>query len=181
MKLKSIISLTVLFSGLTCFIALLIYNKFYTTKTAYIEIKKVFNGFLMKAELEEKYKHTQKGRDKILDSLAFELKLISKHLSEQKNAGAKLDKEELYGFEYKRDGYLKIKSQYQEDNVALSKKYDEQILMQLTQYVMEFGKKRNYDIIWGADGNGSLMYARDLYNISDEVIVFINNRYKGID
>jgi outer membrane protein len=180
MNLKSII-ITGLLSALMCFIGLSIYHQVYATKTAYIEIKKVFNGFQMKTELEAKYTQTQKGRDKILDSLSFNLKLMSKHLNEQKNAKADISKDELYQFEYNREEYLKLKNQYQQDNAALSQKYDEQILAQLTQYVMEFGKKNNYDIIFGADGNGSLMYSKDAYNISDQIIVFINNKYRGID
>lgn len=135
----------------------------------------------MKKELEKEYEKTQKGRDKILDSLSFNLKLMSKHLNEQKNSKVEINKDELYQFEYNREEYLKLKKQYQEDNAVLSQKYDNQILAQLTQYVIEFGKKNNYDIILGADGNGSLMYSKESYNISDEIIVFINNKYKGID
>jgi outer membrane protein len=180
MKLKPLL-ITILLSGLICLAGLVVYHKLYTTKTAYIEIKKVFNGFQMKTELENKYKQTQKGRDKILDSLSFNLKILSKHLNEQKNTKGGVNKDELYQFEYNREEYLKLKNQYQEDNAALSQKYDSQILAQLTQYVIEFGKKNNYDIILGADGNGSLMYSKEVYNISDEVIIFINNKYKGID
>lgn len=180
MKLKSVI-VTVVLSGLVCATALLVYHRFYAAKTGYIEIKKVFNGFEMKAELEGKYTQTQKQRDKLLDSLSLNLKVMSKHLNEAKNAGRELSKDELYRFEYERETYLKIKSQYQEDNAALSRKYDDQILAQITQYVMEFGKKNNYDILFGADGNGNLMYSKEAYNVSDEVIVFINNKYKGID
>lgn len=180
MKIRSLL-VTVLLSILISTTALLIYHRFYSTKTAYIETKKVFNSFRMKAELEEKYKHMQKGRDKVLDSLAFDLKIMSKHLNDQKAAKADISKDEIYRFEYSREEYLKLKNQYQEDNAALSQKYDSQILAQLTQYVIEFGKKNNYDIILGADGTGSLMYSKESLDISDEIIVFINNKYKGID
>ncbi|MBI3518110.1 MAG: OmpH family outer membrane protein [Bacteroidetes bacterium] len=180
MKLKSLIT-TILISGLISFVALFIYNRMYHTKTAYIEIKKVFNGFQMKKELEKEYEKTQKGRDKILDSLSFNLKLMSKHLNERKNSKIEIPKDEIYQFEYNREEFLKLKKQYQEDNAVLSQKYDNQILAQLTQYVIEYGKKNNYDIILGADGNGSLMYSKESYNISEDIIVYINNKYKGID
>lgn len=180
MKFKPLL-ITIFLSGLICFVALSIYHRFYSTKTAYIEIKKVFDGFLMKAEMEAKYKQTEKARAQILDSLSFNLKIMSKHLNEQKNTKTGLKKEEVYQFEYNREEYLKLKNQYQEENAVLSQKYDSQILTQLTQYVIEFGKKNNYDIILGADGNGSLMYSKEVYNISDDIIVFINNKYKGVE
>jgi len=180
MKVKSFLT-TILFTGLTCCLALLVYHKCYASKTAYVEIKKVFNGFKMKAELEEKFKQVKSGRDKILDSLSFNLKIMSKHLNEQKEKNLNAKPGEIYQFEYSREEFLKLKNQHQQDNAALSQKYDEQILAQLTQYVIAFGKKNNYDIILGADGNGNLMYSKDTYNISDEVVIFINNKYKGID
>ena len=175
------ILINILLSALICLLILCLYHRYYSTKTAYVEINKVFNSFQMKAELEAKYKQTQKGRDRVLDSLAGNLKIMSKHLTQQKIAKADIKKDELYQFEYSREEYLKLKSRYEEDNAALSRQYDNQILAQMTQYVIEFGKKNNYDIILGADGNGSLMYAKDAYNLSDEVILFINNKYKGVD
>lgn len=180
MKLKPLL-ITFLLSGLISSVAITIYHHFYATKTAYVDIKQVFNGFQMKSELEAKYKQVKQGRDKILDSLSFNLKVLSKHLNEQKIAKKDISKEELYRFEYDREEYLRLKNQFVEDNAALSQKMDNQILTQLTQYVIEFGKKQDYDLILGADGNGSLMYSKEKYNISDEITVFINNKYKGID
>ena len=162
-------------------LSLFIYHKVFKQKTAYIEIKKVFNGFQMKKELEEKFKQTTKIRDKIIDSLSFNLKLMSKQLNEQKNTKEGINKDLAYVFEYKREEFLKLKNQFGEDNAALSQKYDTQILEQLTQYVMDYGKKNNFKFIFGTDGNGNLMYANDEYNISDEIVIYVNNKYRGID
>lgn len=180
MNLKSLL-ITLFISALMSCLAVLIYQKFYGSKTAYVDIKKVFNGFQMKTEMEAKYNQVKKGRDKILDSLSFNLKIMSKHLNEQKNAKADIKKEEMYQFEYDREEFIKLKRQFEEDNTALSQKLDTQILSQLTQYVIEYGKKNNYALILGADGNGGLMYARESYDISDEIVAFINSKYKGID
>lgn len=178
MNLKNVLLNLVLFSTL-CVASLYIYHNCFKTKTAYIEIKKVFNGFQMKKELEQKYNVTASGRQKLLDSLSFSLKLLSKTLNEQKNSKSGVDEKLAYRFEYQRDEFLKIQNQFAQDNSALSQKMDSQILEQLTQYVMEFGKKNNYDIIMGADGNGNLMFAKESYNISDDVIEYVNNKYKG--
>jgi outer membrane protein len=180
MNIKTIL-ITVILSLLISSAALFVYHKSFATKTAYIDIKKVFNGFQMKSELEQKYKGTEKERSKILDSLAFNLKVMSKHLNELETQKKTLAKEEINQFEYTREKYLKLKEQFGQDNAVLSQKYDDQILAQLTQYIMEYGKQNNYDIILGADGNGSLMYSKEAHDISEEVIIFINNKYKGID
>lgn len=180
MKLKQIL-MTILLSALMSSAIVLAYHWIFAVKTAYIDIKKVFNGFQMKSELEEKFKRTEKERTKILDSISFDLKVMSKHLNDQQIEKKNILQDEISRFEYTREKYMSLKSRFEEDNAALSGQYDSQILAQLTQYVIEYGKARNYDIILGADGNGSLMYSKDAYDISDEVIVFINNKYKGID
>lgn len=180
MKLKQVL-LNFLGVFIACSLSLLVYHKYFKQKTAFIEIKKVFNSFAMKKELEEKFKQTTKVREKIIDSLSFTLKLMSKQLNEQKNTKEGINKDMAYQFEYKREEFLKLKNRFDEDNASLSQKYDSQILEQMTQYVTEYGKKNNYDLIFGADGNGTLMHAKENYNISDEVIVYVNNKYKGVE
>lgn len=175
------LALNILVSGLICAIAIGIYHYSLKSRSAYIDIKKVFNGFQMKKELEEKFKLTQKNREKILDSLSFNLKLLSKRLNEEAAAKKGIDKNLAYSFEYKREEFLKLKSRFEEDNAALSQKFDAQILERLTQYVIEYGKQNKYDFIHGTDGSGNLMYAKDMYNVSDEMISYINDKYRGVE
>jgi outer membrane protein len=180
MKLKqALLNFVLVFAA--CSLSLLAYHRYFAQKTGYIEIKKVFDKFQMKKELEEKYKQTAKAREKIIDSLSFSLQIISRQLTEQSKSKEGVNKELATRFEIKRDEFLKLKNRFGEDNAALSQKYDGQILEQMTQYVIEFGKKNNYDIILGADGNGTLMHAKENYNISDQVIEYINNKYKGAE
>lgn len=178
MRLKNSIIILVI-STLVSATTLFIYNLNMKQKIGYVEIKKVFDGFQMKKELEDKYKQTTSVKEKILDSLSFNLKLMSKQLNEQQNSKSKIDNELVYAFEYKREEFLKLKKQYTEENAVLSNKYDAQILERLTQYVIEYGNKNGYNLILGADGNGSLMYASDNYNISNSVIEYINKKYSG--
>jgi outer membrane protein len=179
MKSKTLL-LTVLLSCLLSLISVCVYHAFYGRKIAYIELKKVFDGFHMKAELETKYKEVEKQKNKILDSLSFKLKIMSKHFNEIEDK-TKIDKNELEQFGYRKEEFMGLQKQYQEENAVLSRKYDGQILERLTQYVIEFGKLHHYDIIFGAEGNGTLMYAREGINVSEDVIKFVNNKYKGID
>ncbi len=152
------------------------YQYCFSGKTAYIDIKKVFNEFALKKELEDKYAVTAKYRAKILDSLSTDLKLLSARVQADKK-----NTELMLQFEDKRDAFIKARERFEEDNAVLSQKYDGQILEQMTQYVTDFGKKNGYKYIFGAEGNGTLMYAETNENISEEIIKFINNKYKGIE
>ncbi len=157
-------------------LSLLIYHFVAKPKVAYIDVPKVFNGFEMKTEMQHKYKNTETIRKKIADSLSFDLQMLSRKLQENKN-----DKDLAYLFDLKRQEFFKKKKEMEEDNMVLSNQYDKQILEQMSQYVLDYGKKNNYDFIYGSDGNGTLMYAGDQYNLSEEIISYINNRYKGIE
>lgn len=154
----------------------LVYHACFVKKVAYVDIPKVFNAFAMKKEMQEKYKQTETARAKVLDSLSFELQRISAQLRAKQD-----DKALAATFGMKRDYYFKQKNQMEQDNTALSSQYDKQILEQMSQYIVDFGKQNHYDFIYGTEGNGTLMYASDKFDISDEVSTFINNKYKGLE
>ncbi|MBL7884405.1 MAG: OmpH family outer membrane protein [Bacteroidia bacterium] len=161
---------------LLIFISLFTYHSLFTKKMAYVDIPKVFNSFEMKKELQEKYKQTEAGRKRVLDSLSFNLQTLAKKINENKN-----DKNLIAEFDSQRDMFFKTKKRFEEDNEVLSRQYDKQILEQMSQYILDYGKQNRYDLILGADGNGTLMYANEEMNISDLITNYINNKYKGLE
>jgi Skp family chaperone for outer membrane proteins len=142
-------------------------------KIAYIELNKVFTEFEMKKELEGKIKHLEQKRNSILDSIKLELKILARQIE---STGSK---EKLAAYSVKEEQYFQKEKQFNDDNVATAKMYDDQIFNQINQYVKDYGTKNDYLAILGADGSGSLMYAHKGINITEEVKLYINERYKG--
>ena len=148
-----------------------------TPKTGFIVIQEVYNGFSMKKEMEQKYNQTKMARATILDSLELGLKILARKIE-----GEQLkNKSTIEQFNVQREEFLQRKQTYEEDNAALTKQYDQEILTQLNQYLKDFGEEHHFTYLFGNDGNGSLVYAADSKNVSKEVIAFINRKYKGID
>lgn len=158
-------------------LSLFIYHTYFKQKVAYIDVPKVFNDFEMKKELADKYKKVEALRSRLLDSLSLDLQLMSSRLKGQ----AKPDQDLVKEFDLKRSDFLNKKRSIEEDNIVLSNQYDKQILERMSQYIVEFGKQNDYDLILGADGNGTVMYAKEMLDISKNVTVYINNKYKGIE
>lgn len=154
----------------------LVYHFCFTPRVAFVDIPKVFNNFEMKKEMQEKYKKTEMIRKGKTDTLSFNLQVLSGKLRKDPQ-----NKELMEEFDLRRQEFFKMKSQLEEDNAALSNEYDKQILGQMSQYIIDYGKQKHYDFIYGTEGNGSIMFASEGYNISEEVITFINNKYKGIE
>jgi outer membrane protein len=157
-------------------ISMAVYHFCFAPKPAFIDIPKVFNGFTMKNEMQKKYQRTESIRNKIVDSLSMDLQLLSNRVkSDPKNQAL------INEFDMKRQYFFSMKNKTEEDNAVLSEQYDKQILEQMSTYILEYGKKNGFDFIYGSSGNGTLMYASDKYNISEEIITFINSKYNGLE
>lgn len=126
-------------------------------KKAYILNQQVFNEFKGKQELENQLSALQKTHKTWLDS-------VSARIQNGDNALIKTYQENAANFQL-------------EEN-ELSEKYTADIWKQINLYIADFGKEKGYDFIFGASGNGSLMYASDANNITAEVTTYINSRYE---
>lgn len=151
------------------------YSSMDKKKIVYIKTGELYAGFEMKKELENTYLTVQKGRKHQLDSLELELKILNKRFDVEG------EKKELVNiFEVKRENYLLKKQQFEQDNAQMQQQYTANIQKQLNQYVSDYGKENECDYILGADGSGSIMFAKETDDITKEVLIFINNKYKGV-
>lgn len=146
-------------------------------KVAYIKIQKIYNEFELKKQLEGKSKEITNTRKLILDSLELQLKSMNTTLENERDK--KLFEQKRIEFKIKSEEYLIKKKNFLEDNQRMNKDYEEQILKQLNQYIFDYGKKNNYDFVLGASGNGSMMYASDRYDVTDDILLYVNKRFSG--
>lgn len=144
-------------------------------KTGYVELDKIFSEFTLKKELEKQLTKVKEARLQVIDSLEFQLQLLSKQIQSEKQQ----NKERIALFEVKREEYLQKKKQFETDLQAASQQYDKQIITQMNQYVKDYGEKHGYTYIFGADGSGFLMFSKEQKNITEDVKKYINDRYKG--
>ncbi len=160
MKNKIIISLSVI--NLAGILAVSIYlaQSPKTIKCGYVINQTVFEQFLGKREMEEKLMQLTLLQRQELDSLK---KTLTGKYAQQ-------EIQQLYGEK------MKQLTDKEEELVA---RYSSSIWMQINQYIEDYGREQQYDFIHGATGNGSLMYAHEAKNITEEVIQYINARYEG--
>ncbi len=171
------------FKGVTAnlFITIVLLTVFYfliekkQDKLGYVKFGVLYEEFQMKKDFEGKIKNMQEKRKSILDSLEIELTFLSKKIE---NA-AKISKEDVTDFNYKKEVYFQKKQQFGEDNQAAVDQYNEQIFKKINEYVINYGKQNGYTFIFGADGSANLMHALDDKDITTEVAKFINASYGG--
>lgn len=133
---------------------------------SYVKADVVFNDFEMTKELKVKLDNTVNARQTILDSIMVIMRIASENGN----------KELLSRTE--KEYYIK-KEAFDGQNRELTQKYDEQVWLRINQYVKEFGEKKHYDYLLGANGSGSLMYSSEKNDVTKELLDYMNTSYKG--
>lgn len=170
---KIIRILVLVFVAASFVLALIAFNT--RPRVVYVDINKLYSEFALQKELDAKLVGIKSARKHILDSLKITLESMAMRIREKNlKTGADLEK-----FENLRQDYMIKNKQFDEDNTALAQQYYQQIITQLNQYVKDFGETGNYTVIMGANGNGSLMYAKPNIDITQKVQEYINQRYNG--
>ncbi len=140
-----------------------------TKKIVYINTSEVFNSFRMTKELDKDVKVLEEDRKSKMDSLTGEMKRIQRGV-------LKVTETE---FLMAKKNYLEKQSLFTEEIGRIKQGSMEKIWKQINQYVTDFGKEKNLDIILGANGGGGLMYAKDKIDITNDIIIYINEKYSG--
>lgn len=144
-------------------------------KVGYINLKKVYDDFELKKELDDKLISIQTTRQHILDSLQLELTSMSKSV---KNPELISDEfKQLYSS--KREDYFRMQEQFNQDNEALTRQYMEVIWKRINDYAGDFGKEHGYKMMVGGDGTGAVMYTSDDLDVTQDFLVYANTNYKG--
>lgn len=131
-------------------------------KVAFIESARVFDEFEMKKEYDKLLENELAPETNLLDSL------------DQLAERYKQDSVSL--LRIRRDYYL-TQQQYDAKFNNLSADYTAKVYEKLNASIEEYGKAKNYNIIFGSSG-GNVMFVSDDDNITTEVIAFINKEYK---
>lgn len=144
-------------------------------KTAYIDVKEVFENFQMKGELQKKLANETLSHRNYLDSLMFNIQLLKNKLESSK----KPTHEEIEQYNKMQTIYFEHKQEIENSVGKMTSEYDAQIIEQMTQYIKDFGKTNDYDFIIGKNESGNLLYGNIEYDITKEVTQFINDKYQG--
>lgn len=134
-------------------------------KIAVIDAVKLVNGYNMKKELEEMDKVRLQAESKQLDSIANFLRMAK---------AVNTNDEEVKKIAYQYD-YMKTK--LDNDYTQSNRDINEQVWKRLNPALDEYGKKKGFHLIIGANGMGSVLYTDNYYDVTDEAIKYVNEKY----
>ncbi|HBG69522.1 MAG: hypothetical protein A2W93_00655 [Bacteroidetes bacterium GWF2_43_63] len=140
-------------------------------KAGFVDVAKLYNSFSMTIQYKNSIDAEKNKVQTVLDSLNKEYEFLA--------AQKKSDSQSLKTMSDTKDKMEKLQNAYANRIQVQTEDYNNKILQQLNQYVKEFGDKNRFSFIFGAAGNGSLMYGTESADITDEVIEFANERFQG--
>jgi outer membrane protein len=145
-------------------------------KRGYIELNKLYAEFNMTKEYTKTLQGSQEIKKARLDSMSFNIERLGKQI-ELDHLSATSPEVQAYNIQV--ENYLSLKKSYEEDDYLANEKYRNEINMQINKYVEEYAKEKNYDVIFGGNGSGNLMYLDERLNITEDVLNYINKKYEG--
>ncbi|WP_184624078.1 OmpH family outer membrane protein [Pedobacter cryoconitis] len=162
----------------TCTIVyLLLLQLVFKTRTAYIDSNKIYQNYkgilIAKTEFQKKvdlYRErmdTLSGRVK-LDIMKIEKFRSNKAIAQQYVDSVKYHKKQLSDYQQSMNASLKTEEG----------KLTQSAIEKLNQFLKQYGKEKNYDIIFIANNTGTIAYANDKYDITDEILKEINRQYE---
>lgn len=151
-------------------------------KTAYIDTSKLMEESTEAKDIEVKYKDKSKVMGSQLEVEVNRFK--SEAANFQKNAqangqvwaqqkGAELQQREQE-LSYAQQAMLR---QLQEESGVEM----DSLVKNYRKIIKDYGKEKGYDYIYGTGDVASVLYAKDSYDVTKEIIKLINDKYKSSD
>lgn len=141
-----------------------------------VDLPSLYASFDYQKELNDQFLLVEESVKNEKDSLNKAIQTIELSLA-QSPEYSEVDRSVLFDRAY--TNYLSEQEylDYYKDSIATD--FSTKVWKQLNSYVEEYGAENDYDVIIGMQGNGNVMYAKEGVNITDDVIVYANNKYNG--
>ncbi|MBL4670397.1 MAG: OmpH family outer membrane protein [Flavobacteriales bacterium] len=178
--MKKNVIIVLLVVGVTANLVLNLLDRKYEKKLGYVRSQDLVYAFDGMKEMQLKFQEQSKVWEANMDTLKME---YQRSLSEYQGVMAQLTTEEKITREQLLYAQKNNILQYSE-NIQLKSKEEEDkmlegVLNQVNSFVEEYGKDNNYDLILGTTLAGSILYGEEAIDITQELIVEINNNYNG--
>lgn len=149
-------------------------------KTAYVDTSKLLKEYTEAKDIEAKYKAKSEEMGRELEAEVNRFK--SEAASFQKNAqangqvwaqqkGAELQKREQQ-LSYAQQAILE--QLQQESGTEM-----DSLVINVKKFIKDYGKEKGYDYIYGTGEAVSILYAQDKYDITNEIVKSLNEKYKS--
>lgn len=156
-----------------------VFISFKSSELVYVDINKLLEGYkrtkVVRAEFEAKAKTMNANVDSLMNDWQNEIKKYEKERIGMSAKELKLKQELLSNKQNQINNYQEaIQKKLQEED----KKVTQTVINDINDYVKDYGKKHNYDIIFGASGSGNIMYAKENTDLTNVILQGLNKEFE---
>ena len=149
-------------------------------KTAYVDTSKLLDEYTEAKDIEEKYKSKGEEMGKQLEAEVARFR--TEAAAFQKNA-------QTYGPQWAQQKGAELQQKEQELSYAQqaimrqlqeeSGKEMDSLVKDVKKFIKDYGKEKGYNYIYGTGDAATVLYAKDEYDITNEVVKLLNDKYKS--
>ncbi len=146
----------------------------------YVDVNKLLEGYkrtaIVKAEFDKKAKTMKSNVDSLVSNWQSELKAYEKERSSMSKKEIELKQELLANKQQQINNYQQA---VQKQLIEEDKKITQTVINDINDFVKEYGKEKGYKVIFGATGNGTIMYGEESSDLTDQVLEELNAEFEG--
>jgi outer membrane protein len=149
-------------------------------KTAYVDTAELMKEYTETKDLEAKYKGqaAEKGRQLEAEINRFKQEAANFQRDAQSNGqewaqkkGSELQRREQQLAQAQQGLQMQLQQE--------SGKEMDSLVKGVKKFIKDYGKEKGYDYIYGTGDAASVLYAKDSYDITKDIIKLLNDKYKS--
>lgn len=141
-------------------------------KIGYMRSYDVYQNSKLSQHYNQQIQMISNSRKMALDSMEYTLQDLEAKLLQNKE-----NMELMKAYNSLGENYLRNKKGYDEQIKNLTMQFEEKIWKAINEYTASYGSKQGYDFIYGANGDGALMYADQGHDVTEDLIHDMNEEF----
>lgn len=149
-------------------------------KTAYIDTSKLMKESTEAKDIEEKYKDKSKVMGGQLEAEVSKFKSEAASFKQNAMANGQAWAQQKGAELQQREQELSYAQQAMLQQLQEESGVDMDTLVKTYRKVIkDYGKEKGYDYIYGTGETASILYAKDSYDITNDILKLVNDKYKN--
>src|SRR3989338_4863218 len=145
-------------------------------KLGYVNVGKVFEGYKRTQDSEQTLEQRSKQKQAELETQFNDLKKMRDGLELLNDKAREAKARDV---EEKSDAFQRTKARSERDLLRERNQIGKEIVEEIQQAVVEYAKANHFSVVFN---QAALVYGQDAYDLTDEVLAVVNERYaaKGV-
>lgn len=149
-------------------------------KTAYIDTSKLLDEYTEAKDVEAKYKAKSEEAAKKFEVQEANFKADAAYFEKNAQANGQAWAQQKGAELQQRQQQLQYTAQNvgQQLQMELGTEMDT-LVKSVKKFIKDYGKEKGYDYVYGTGEAVSILYAKDSYDITEEVVKLLNDKYSA--